>query len=173
MFSPGWVWLGTDPVGNLAVIPTFGPGTLLVRSREVDHPIAHNVTNEDHSLPSSSFTPPPPTSPASGASHNFPPVHPPSTRAFSTSSSAFAALNITPKSLHNTTMGDSLRGQKTNKSKDVGKKLFPLLALSVHEHAWMSAGYGIWGKEEYVKRFWSVVDWSFVSAGYLKFTGHL
>ena len=70
-------------------------------------------------------------------------------------------------------MGDSLRGQKTNKSKDVGKKLFPLLALSVHEHAWMIAGYGIWGKEEYVKRFWSVVDWSFVSAGYLKFTGHL
>ena len=38
--------------------------------------------------------------------------------------------------------------------------LFPLFCVSVHERAWISAGYGVWGKEEYMKRFWSVVDWN-------------
>lgn len=181
MFSSGWVWLCTDPIGNLAVIPTFGPGTLLVRSREVDHPSAWTVTGEDltpptpgASAPSSPTHPPAPTSPTSGASHSFPPIHHQGTsRTFSMSSAVFDAINMTPKAFHNTTPSDSqMMGQKHNKAKEAGKKLFPLLALSIHEHAWVSAGYGIWGKEEYVKRFWSVVDWSFVSAGYTKFIGH-
>ena len=32
MFSSGWIWLVTDQEGQLGVIPTFGAGTLLVRS---------------------------------------------------------------------------------------------------------------------------------------------
>ncbi|KAK7696581.1 hypothetical protein QCA50_001239 [Cerrena zonata] len=52
MFSSGWVWLCTDPSGNLAVLPTFGAGTLLVRSREVDHPSAWSVVGEDLTPPS-------------------------------------------------------------------------------------------------------------------------
>ena len=47
-----------------------------------------------------------------------------------------------------------------------GDDLSPLMCLSVHEHAWMSAGLGVWGKEEYLKRFWSVVDWRKVSDVY-------
>lgn len=45
----------------------------------------------------------------------------------------------------------------------VGTHLYPLFCLSVHEHAWLTAGYGIWGKEEYLKRFWTVLDWKKVS----------
>jgi len=30
----------------------------------------------------------------------------------------------------------------------------------------MSAGLGVWGKEEYLRRFWSVVDWGNVSDVY-------
>jgi len=30
----------------------------------------------------------------------------------------------------------------------------------------MSAGYGVWGKEEYLKRFWTVLDWMKVSHVY-------
>lgn len=45
----------------------------------------------------------------------------------------------------------------------IGTQLYPLFCLSVHEHAWLSAGYGIWGKEEYLKRFWTVLDWGKVS----------
>lgn len=46
----------------------------------------------------------------------------------------------------------------------VGQSIYPLLCLSVHEHAWMAAGRGVWGKEEYLKHFWSVVDWRKISA---------
>ena len=47
--------------------------------------------------------------------------------------------------------------------REIGAILFPLLCVSVHEHAWVGAGYGVWGKEEYIKRFWSVVNWGHVS----------
>ncbi|KIY72874.1 manganese and iron superoxide dismutase [Cylindrobasidium torrendii FP15055 ss-10] len=45
----------------------------------------------------------------------------------------------------------------------LGDVLYPLLCVSVHEHAWMAAGYGVWGKEEWLKKFWTVVDWERVS----------
>ena len=50
--------------------------------------------------------------------------------------------------------------------RSAGDDLSPLMYFSVHEHAWMSAGLGVWGKEEYLKRFWSVVDWRKVSNVY-------
>ncbi|GAC94990.1 superoxide dismutase [Pseudozyma hubeiensis SY62] len=40
----------------------------------------------------------------------------------------------------------------------VGKDLYPLLNISVHEHAWLN-DYGIMGKEEYLTRFWNCVNW--------------
>jgi superoxide dismutase, Fe-Mn family len=49
---------------------------------------------------------------------------------------------------------------------DKGETLHPLFCVSVHEHAWMSAGYGVWGKEEYLKRFWSCLDWELVAKAY-------
>ncbi|KAF9008851.1 hypothetical protein BDQ17DRAFT_1539258 [Cyathus striatus] len=48
-----------------------------------------------------------------------------------------------------------------------GETLFPLFCVPVYEHAWMSAGYGIFGKEEWMKHFWSVLDWEKVSSEYL------
>lgn len=33
LFSSGWVWFVADRDGNLGVLPTLGPGTLLIRSR--------------------------------------------------------------------------------------------------------------------------------------------
>lgn len=43
-------------------------------------------------------------------------------------------------------------------SDKVGKELYPLLNISVHEHAWLN-DYGIMGKEEYLTRFWNCVNW--------------
>lgn len=40
----------------------------------------------------------------------------------------------------------------------VGKELYPLLNISVHEHAWLN-DYGIMGKEEYLTTFWNCVNW--------------
>src|SRR6266852_3576893 len=44
----------------------------------------------------------------------------------------------------------------------LGETLYPLFCVSVHEHAWMAAGYGVWGKETYFERFWSCLDWAAV-----------
>ena len=74
----------------------------------------------------------------------------------------------------NSTSSDLVGGTSSNKQLGtakllsiVGDDLSPLMCLSVHEHAWMSAGLGVWGKEEYLRRFWSVVDWRKVSDMYL------
>lgn len=48
----------------------------------------------------------------------------------------------------------------------MGDVLYPLFCISLHEHAWMSAGYGVWGKEEWLKHFWPVLDWHKVSENY-------
>ncbi|KIM33454.1 hypothetical protein M408DRAFT_19745 [Serendipita vermifera MAFF 305830] len=50
-----------------------------------------------------------------------------------------------------------------NRWRGDGDDLSPLMCISVHEHMWMAGGYGIWGKEEYLRRFWNVVNWGKVS----------
>ena len=74
---------------------------------------------------------------------------------------------------YNATRGDLIGGATSNRQigttrrlRSAGDDLSPLMCLSVHEHAWMSAGLGVWGKEEYLRRFWSVVDWRKVSDVY-------
>jgi len=73
----------------------------------------------------------------------------------------------------NSISNDLVGGTNSNKQlgtakllRTAGDDLSPLMCLSVHEHAWMSAGLGVWGKEEYLRRFWSVVNWRKVSDVY-------
>lgn len=47
--------------------------------------------------------------------------------------------------------------------------LHPLLCLSVHEHCYLQ-DYGVWGREEYVRNWWTKVDWSKVEQSYAGFT---
>jgi superoxide dismutase, Fe-Mn family len=51
----------------------------------------------------------------------------------------------------------------------IGRTLFPLFCVSVHEHAWMAAGYGVWGKETYLERFWTCLDWEGVRDAYARY----
>ncbi|KAI8984987.1 Manganese/iron superoxide dismutase [Trametes punicea] len=167
MFSSGWVWLVTDKQGQLGIVPTFGTGTLLVRSskqsetflewqRIVGEPVLPYSENElhPHPFPSpSSGSPPPPSSPASGVSLNSPPPNP----------------HQPARSMSSHPKPDRLNEADHDKVfARLGDVLYPLLCVSVHEHAWVSAGYGVWGKEEYMKRFWSVVDWSKICQMYKK-----
>lgn len=62
------------------------------------------------------------------------------------------------------TLGE-LPDQKASLDK-LGATLYPLFCVSVHEHAWMAAGYGVWGKETYLERFWSCLDWAAVRNSY-------
>lgn len=164
MFGSGWVWLVCDKAGSLAVVPTFGTGTLLINSRErvqkklqpefvIGEDVASNSPRTT-TIPGASAS-----SPASGVSRAPPPSHPPQTREFSVSAAARnGAMNYQAASMLDRGRPNSYMPPQPSDLAH-GEMLYPLLCLSVHEHAWVSAGYGVWGKEEYLRRFWSVVNW--------------
>ncbi|KAJ3819912.1 manganese superoxide dismutase [Lentinula raphanica] len=189
LFTSGYVWFVTDAAGNTAVIPTYGPGSLLMRSQtymahvkglelgkdeldELQRREYEAQAQEGSTMTTPNPTPrrtPPGTAPASPASavsssSSSQPPNPPHTRSLHTTSSVsssdddliarFSAQPSTPTS-------------NTNALREL--TLYPLFCVSVHEHAWMSAGYGIWGKEEWLKKFWDVLDWEKVSESYRLF----
>ncbi|KAI1793016.1 Manganese/iron superoxide dismutase [Ganoderma leucocontextum] len=173
MFSSGWIWLVTDQDGQLGVVPTFGSGTLLVRSskpsaalEEWQRLVGEPVLQYFEDLPprpsalSSSAPSPAASSPVSGATHGLPGLDP------HTQARTIASMPR-PRGMYASETGLTLNATEPDASK-VGTTLFPLLCVSVHEHAWVGAGYGVWGKEEYMRRFWSVVDWAKVVKVYEK-----
>lgn len=171
MMTSGWIWLVMDQQMRLAVIPTYGAGTILVRSRQQRTPRSGLVVGEARKTSSSAYNPnlqqarpvsPPPVK----APKNSRPT--PSARSYSTApstSSSFPEIVDT-----RSTTADARAPFDNSKSAPVpggnlfhyGERLSPLLCVSVHEHAWMM-DYGVWGKEEYLARFWNVVDWAAVS----------
>ena len=185
MASSGYVWLVTDQNGVLAVIPTYGAGTLLVRSRTQETPAEglilgegfkgiHTAEGPSNTVTTSSSSPSV-TSPTSGTWRGIPP-HEPSTpsRAFHTTHANHNSLfKNEPTSIYSmqspfSTPPYSSRNENFDLS-TLGETLYPLFCLSVHERSWLSAGYGIWGKEEWLKQFWTVLDWEKVSQAYVKF----
>lgn len=191
MSTSGYVWFVTDQSGYTAVVPTYGSGTLLVRSR-TQHSPAEGLVIGEHlggvgyterpktetghpHLATASETGPHPTSPTSGLSHAFPPPNPLyPTRTFHTTrpSPRDSYLSFTPTSLHSDDPSAAMSYGSNNGTKfdftTLGETLFPLFCVSVHEHAWLSAGYGIWGKEKWLREFWTVLDWQKVSQAYVK-----
>ncbi|KIJ56575.1 hypothetical protein M422DRAFT_197564 [Sphaerobolus stellatus SS14] len=177
MVSSGWVWLVSDEFGNMQVVATFGAGTLLVRSRAQfgwqELPILGEPLDSKYkgkTVPGSSrktsplnrpspFTPSFPTS-GLGVPPTMP-TPPEHSRTFHLSSIR-AQMDI-PTSLLDRTPSGQISARKTQ---EIGEMMMPMLCVSVHEHAWMAGGYGIWGKEEYLKRFWTVVDWKKVDSAY-------
>lgn len=189
MTSSGYVWFVTDQSGLTAVIPTYGSGTLLVRSRRQETPAGGLVLGEgiksrkaneqgtvtpgpDASAASTSGTSA--TSPTSGLSHCASPLNPSNqSRGLHTTRSVLAdstfygsqASLYSNSPLNSNPYGKSSRFDLST----LGETLYPLFCVSVHERAWMGAGYGVWGKEEWLKQFWTVLDWEKVSQAYLKF----
>ncbi|KAI6128440.1 hypothetical protein EDD16DRAFT_1690341 [Pisolithus croceorrhizus] len=192
MSGSGYVWFVTDAKGNLAFVPTFAAGTLLVRSRTgtVD-PLTQPVLGEGHDIPlpnqnnhhsldqlrnSRSGDPvhPPssgartaPTSPASGASRELPP-HPPHSlsRMLHTSVSSQNLFPSRARSVYDPSTGTAPLGFMNDTDmrdlRTIGEYIYPLFCVSVHEHCWL-LDHGIWGKEKYMKEFWSALDWQQVA----------
>lgn len=175
MFSSGWVWFVTDTNGELGVLPTFGPSTLLIRSRENMNYANGRVLGEDdvedQTPPSSlrtpssspfSKTPPPSLMPSSLGLSSTRPTSPPLNRSIhsildTTASSIFDPLSPAEAAGPNTS---------TDRLESVGSVIYPLFCVPVYEHAWISAGFGVWGKEDWLKEFWTVLDWEKVSKAY-------
>lgn len=184
MFTNGWVWMVTDTDGNLGVLQTLGPSTLLVRSRTNMHYAPGLVVGEEElgqSLanipvrplpqPPSSSTPPgvAPSLPTSGVSNpnfNRGPFDPHARSLHASVSLSNLELGTTA-SLHGSRPRESeLRGSTVPSMMTVGRVIYPLFCVPVYEHAWMSAGFGVWGKETWLTEFWSVLDWKKVSKAY-------
>jgi superoxide dismutase, Fe-Mn family len=110
-------------------------------------------------------------SPASGAARGLPSFSPSSpSRSLSTSAAHQSSSFSVGASVYNGDSFDMLNmSQETKSRHSIGEDNFPLFCVSVNEHAWMAGGYGVWGQEEYLKRFWTVLDWEKVSASWSKF----
>jgi Fe-Mn family superoxide dismutase len=156
-----------DQKQNLAIVPTFGPGTLLVRSRELRVPSwGANVLGADPTdgeRPGSRFYRG--SSPTSGnvIQPRLTPNPPTQTR----NSSSYSQRR---------SMLDNIRGGSAPLPSNLnflGQTLSPLFCISLCEHAWLTSGYGVWGKEEYLKRFWGVLDWDKVGRNFDYFSSIL
>lgn len=195
MMTSGWIWLVMDTGRRLAIVPTYGSGTVLVRSRQqmVPRHLAPSVERLPNSRPgslestsgpsgssrltssstTSSSTPPNPTS----ATHPFDRQgqtrklgsnqndtdKPAADSLFDASGNVGPGSSSASNALANS--GYSLHPTTTGPLHHYGDKLSPLFCVSVHEHAWLH-DYGVWGKEEYLTRFWNALDWGRVARLY-------
>ncbi|KAA1466026.1 hypothetical protein DENSPDRAFT_862199 [Dentipellis sp. KUC8613] len=188
MVSTGWVWFVGDEKGNIGVVATYGAGTLLTAKRNhkgrpegsqygsVYSPVEPSdpAAGPNPSAPLSSATP---SSPASGLSRQSPPIHPSSPARTLHTSAVTSEGRAVPRSLYKPgnrmqNGGPALANDPADSSEmnfdKLGDVLFPLFCLSVQEHAWLGSGYGVWGKEEYLKRFWTCLDWQRISTNYAR-----
>jgi len=170
MSGSGWLWLVSDQIGGLGIVATYGAGTLLVRSRTQQIPPIHDELMQSsepeashaplESAPSRlSASPPHTSSPLSGMSlrqSNF--IEPSTPSRIMSSLPSWQELDVPEPSRANSLVA----GYVTHNDRR-GEYLNPLLCISIHEHAWIGSGYGVWGKRDYLKAFWSVVDWGKVA----------
>lgn len=180
----GFVWLVTDALGRLGVVATYGAGTLLVAERRQslltpDGAELGGVYQPATPLPSQASDQPPPSSSSSGRAQHAAPA-PTQARALSTSARASSPVRPTnvwsdpplPASDGRVVTGGArLYGApEASPALDaLGRTLYPLFCVSVHEHAWMAAGYGVWGMETYLERFWTCLDWAAVRDAYARY----
>lgn len=189
--SNGFIWLVTDTLGRLGVIATYGAGTLLVNERRQS--LSPDGSTEFGGVYVAAETPAsrqtqtthPATSPASGLTPpptSTSPPTPPGARPLSMSTSIRGPTDgvARPANLWSTTSSSSgfagTGGNGPNLGVSVpegptsldtlGQTLYPLFCVSVYEHAWMAGGYGVWGRETYLERFWSCLDWAAVKETY-------
>ncbi|KAG6328171.1 hypothetical protein ID866_10917 [Astraeus odoratus] len=190
MSGSGYLWFVTDAKRNLAFVPTFAAGTLLVRSRSgtVD-PITEPAFGEGSDIPLPNQHPSqdrqqhPPFNPAQPPSSNLRSTpsssvsgaprssqsHYPSSPPFRTLHTSVTSSNIftsRPRTVFDPAMTAAPVGLMNESDmrdlKNIGEYIYPLFCVSVHEHCWL-LDHGIWGKEKYMKEFWSVLDWEQVT----------
>lgn len=171
MFGTGYVWLVMDGVDNLAVVGTYGSGTVLVqgsldyaKAKELNA-LAGSASKAGGEVSSGSNSP-------SSAARDF------KGRAYSTSAVAqadFPERRSRGQSLTYTS-DNMLRGvgESPNATAAAGrshierfKSIHPLLCLSLHPHVYIP-DYGVWGKEEYIRNFWGNVNWELCYRRYQK-----
>jgi len=196
MTGSGWLWLVMDDKGLLGIVGTYGAGTVLVQARQQRgdfSELPQQTTLTDQSIENMKKS-----SQDGRSTSRTQPANPSSDSLLQTGDHRSALDNLLEKAAQGTrepSLNPALKladlGKQpsstpsSSSTKDnllnqaLGKSSFssssfktettfhPLFALSIHEHAWIQ-DYGIWGKEEYVKNFWKVLDWEKVGSVYTK-----
>ncbi|GAA5827487.1 hypothetical protein JCM3770_005253 [Rhodotorula araucariae] len=180
--SGAYVWLVTDPSGNLGVVGTYAGGTILVKER---HQMGHGayagrdlrVLGEQVDAPVASTGD---TAAAAGtgaaavgdkkkqdAQSAWETVSSPAARKGGNSHAAPAATLLSEGALSPSSILSS--GLSAHHGARVGQSLHPLACINVHPHCYLE-DYGLWGRDEYVRKWWGAVDWQKVEDAYEAFT---
>ncbi|POY74672.1 Fe-Mn family superoxide dismutase [Rhodotorula taiwanensis] len=188
--SGAYVWLVTDPSGNLGVVGTYAGGTVLVKERAqtgygsyagkdlrvlgeqvqvVDAaggasaaPAAAAATGSEQV---EGGAPAAASSSSGSAWHAVTPARGPSSGA-NAATAANGGLDVS-SSAHE--IMQASRQSTAATAASVGANLHPLACISVHPHCYLE-DYGLWGRDEYVKSWWGAVDWTKVEQAYDAFT---
>lgn len=174
-FGSGYVWLVMDAVDNLAVVSTYGAGTVLVQGTEVRAPeIAQFVPVEAEETPALDSEVPrtgktgrqtaaaeQAASDAIGHELEREPTRPYENNASASPASTRAGPAESASTQSWLSMGGSQSRSMSPPRKDSSRfvSMTPLLALSLHPHVYIP-DYGVWGKEKYIQNFWKNVDWT-------------
>merc|ERR1711939_288465 len=139
--SAAYVWLVADANAKLGVVTTHAGGTLLANSRRQSDDGLIVPLGED---------------PATAAG----------TAAASEDASASEKSGNGEDSYERNILGRTQRWlQQGSSSEGATNALQPLLCVCAHPHTYMT-DYGVWGREEYVQRWWTRVDWDKVEEAY-------
>lgn len=141
MVGSGWVWLVIDRQNRLATVATYGAGTMLIRERQQANPLGGGtnmplIGGEGVNEIQGAGAPATQEAPARQDQNSY----------------------LTPR----LQLAQQDLTIDANNFRFFGQNLNPIMCISVHEHAWLH-DYGVWGKEEYLKQFWTVLDWDKVS----------
>ncbi|PWN41344.1 manganese and iron superoxide dismutase [Ceraceosorus guamensis] len=158
MSGSGYVWLVRDAYRNLGIVPTYGAGTVMVQNR-----IQRGAHVEGSTPPSVPQGEEQPAGPSSNLDSRI--------GATSVDSGASGSSSSTSSALSNSRLGSYGTNSSwyaaggTTRVQRTGEELYPLFCISIHEHTWLP-DYGMEGKDEYLARFWEVLDWERVGQLY-------
>ncbi|GAA5970923.1 hypothetical protein JCM3765_007852 [Sporobolomyces pararoseus] len=168
-----YIWLVTDPNGNLGVVGTYAGGTVLVNERKqmgagvyssqdlkvlgekIEAPPAAAAEGEKEQTSTESAETPASKWQTTSSSRSS---------SSSSSSTLLSSATPTPSSIYQTTISSH-----NDPRSAVGRSLHPLLCISTHQHCYLE-DYGVWGRDEYVKNWWTRVDWKKVEDSFDAFT---
>ncbi|CEQ39646.1 SPOSA6832_01205, partial [Sporobolomyces salmonicolor] len=172
--SGAYIWLVTDPNGNLGVIGTYAGGTILVNERrQMGYGSYANkdvkvlgeeieVADEAATLSASEEG-----AAATGAAPTqWETISPSATPRSSNAkpNNLLSSATPSPRSV----FASSLSSHNDPRA-SIGRALHPLVCVSTHPHCYLG-DYGLWGREEYVRKWWGAVDWSKVEEAFDAFT---
>ncbi|GAA5864160.1 hypothetical protein JCM3774_001238, partial [Rhodotorula dairenensis] len=178
--SGAYVWLVTDPSGNLGVVGTYAGGTVLVKERAQTGfgsyagkdlrvlgeqvqvvPEAEQQQQQEQEAPAA-------PSNSSSTWQTVTPARPQQQQQQQSGGSDPLNGGLDVSSSAHEIMSAS-RPSSAALAAAVGANLHPLACISVHPHCYLE-DYGLWGRDEYVRKWWHAVDWSRVEQAYDAFT---